>query len=53
MVWTAHDLRNPHLPDPGVQDPYLDVLAAEASAVVTLTLGAAEAVEARVGRHAR
>lgn len=53
VVWTAHDLRNPHLQVPGAEMAYLQVLADRADEVVTLTPGAAEEVLDRFGRHAR
>lgn len=53
VVWTAHDLRNPHLRAPGAEVAHLQVLADHADAVVTLTPGAADEVLDRFGRHAR
>lgn len=53
VVWTAHDLRNPHLRAPGAEEAHLQVLADRADAVVTLTPGAAEEVLDRFGRHPR
>ncbi|MBW3619131.1 MAG: hypothetical protein KY461_02710 [Actinobacteria bacterium] len=49
VVWTAHDLRNPHVPDASSDDPYLRALAATASQVLTLTPGAAAEVTGRFG----
>lgn len=49
IVWTAHDLRNPHVPDASSDDPYLGALARAASQVVTLTPGAAAEVTDRFG----
>ncbi len=53
VVWTAHDLRNPHLSVPGAEEAYLQVLANRADAVLTLTAGAADEVRGRFGRHAQ
>lgn len=52
IVWTAHDLRNPHTSDVSHDAQYLDLLAKHADVVVTLTAGAAAAIEQRFGRHA-
>jgi beta-1,4-mannosyltransferase len=52
LVWTAHDLRNPHTAEAGRDDPYLEVLAARADAVLTLTPTAAAALRRRFGRDA-
>lgn len=52
IVWTAHDLRNPHTPAPDMDTPYLAALAASANHVVTLTPGAAREVATRFGRQA-
>jgi beta-1,4-mannosyltransferase len=52
IVWTAHDLRNPHTPDPEDDHAYLEVLAEHASAVLTLTATAAAQVHDRFGRQA-
>lgn len=52
LVFTVHDLENPHLPR---QDGYarlLDVLVPAADALVTLTPGAASEVHRRWGRQA-
>jgi len=52
LVFTVHDLENPHVPR---QDGYarlLDVLVPAADALVTLTPGAAEEVRRRWGRQA-
>lgn len=53
VVWTAHDLRNPHIVDRADDVGHLEALAAVADEVVTLTAGAAEEVAARFGRRAR
>lgn len=52
FVYTAHDLRNPHHPSSAAHDAQLDVLMSRADAVVTLTPGAARAIERRWGRDA-
>lgn len=49
VVWTAHDLRNPHVRRGGSDASYLGLLATEAAAVLTLTPGAAAEVTARFG----
>ncbi|MFB0833766.1 glycosyltransferase [Arthrobacter halodurans] len=49
LVYTAHDLRNPHHPDPGAHDAHLDILIPSADRVITLTHGAADAIRARWG----
>ena len=50
LVLTVHDLRNPHHPDAHLHDAQLGVLLECAAAVITLTPGAAETIEARWGR---
>jgi hypothetical protein len=52
LVYTVHDLRNPHHPDSGLHDEQLDVLVPAADALVTLTQSAARTVGRRWGRHA-
>lgn len=52
LVYTAHDLRNPHHLDRRDHDAQLQVLMGEADAVVTLTEGAAREIRARWGRDA-
>lgn len=51
LVYTVHDLRNPHQVDPSAHDAALDVLVPGADALVTLTRGAAAEVERRWGRR--
>lgn len=51
LVYTVHDLRNPHHPDPRAHDEHLNLLIPAASALITLTTGAADAVEHRWGRR--
>ncbi|CAN5439842.1 hypothetical protein BH10ACT10_BH10ACT10_20990 [soil metagenome] len=52
LVYTVHDLRNPHHPDRADHDAQLDVLVPAADALVTLTAGAAAEIEQRWGRRA-
>jgi glycosyltransferase involved in cell wall biosynthesis len=52
FVYTAHDLRNPHHPDSGEHDAQLEVIMAEADAIITLTRGAADEILSRWGRRA-
>lgn len=52
LVYTVHDLRNPHHRDPGAHDAQLGVLVTAADAVLTLTPGAAGEVARRWGRRA-
>jgi len=53
LVYTVHDLRNPHHPDPGVHEDQLDLLTSAAHTLITLTPGAAHAVQQRWGREAQ
>ncbi|KOS54810.1 hypothetical protein [Rhodococcus rhodochrous] len=50
LVYTVHDLRNPHHPTPGVHNKQLDVLIPAATELITLTEGAAGRIEALWGR---
>ncbi len=52
LVYTVHDLRNPHHGDSTAHDAQLDVLVPAADAVLTLTHGAAREVARRWGRTA-
>jgi glycosyltransferase involved in cell wall biosynthesis len=52
LVYTVHDLRNPHHTDRSLHDAQLDVLVPHADAVVTLTPGAADEIRRRWGRGA-
>jgi hypothetical protein len=52
LVYTVHDLRNPHHPEPEAHSELQDVLVAAAHTLVTLTPGAADAVRRRWGRTA-
>ncbi|MCF7549375.1 glycosyltransferase family 1 protein [Pseudonocardia sp. WMMC193] len=53
LVFTVHDLRNPHHVDTAAHDAALDVLVPAADALVTLTPGAAAEIARRWGRTAR
>jgi beta-1,4-mannosyltransferase len=53
VVWTAHDLRNPHTEAGDEDEVYLACLADQADAVTTLTPGAATEVARRFGREAQ
>ena len=52
LVFTVHDLRNPHHPDRTLHDQQLDVLVPAADALLTLTPGAAAEIDRRWGREA-
>ncbi|MFI6866578.1 glycosyltransferase family 1 protein [Nocardia sp. NPDC050406] len=52
LVYTVHDLRNPHQPDPTTHDRLLDTLIPAADALITLTPGAAETIARRWNRSA-
>jgi hypothetical protein len=52
LVYTVHDLRNPHHQTSTAHDAHLDVLVGSADALITLTPGAAEQIARRWGRHA-
>ncbi|MDM7989187.1 glycosyltransferase family 1 protein [Arthrobacter sp. zg-Y877] len=51
LVYTVHDLRNPHHLTPEAHDAQLDVLIPAADGLITLTPGAADAVSRRCGRR--
>ncbi|MDN5699289.1 MAG: glycosyltransferase [Kocuria sp.] len=51
LVYTVHDLRNPHQTDPSIQDAALDVLIPAADQLITLTRGAAEEIQRRWDRQ--
>ena len=51
LVYTAHDLRNPHHLDRRAHDAHLDVLIPAADEVITLTRGAAAEIARRWGRQ--
>ena len=52
LVFTVHDLRNPHHLDREAHDRHLDVLVPAADVLITLTQGAAAEIRARWGREA-
>lgn len=52
LIYTAHDLRNPHHEDRRLHDAQLDVLVPAATRVITLTPGAAAEIQRRWGREA-
>ncbi|MFJ4862351.1 MULTISPECIES: glycosyltransferase [unclassified Streptomyces] len=52
LVYTVHDLRNPHQPDPAAHDAALDVVIAAADHLITLTPGAARSIRSRWNRSA-
>lgn len=52
LVYTLHDLVNPHHRDEGEHRAQLDVLVPAADRLITLTPGAAEVIAARWGRSA-
>jgi hypothetical protein len=51
LVYTAHDLRNPHHLDRRAHDEHLDVLVPAADELITLTPGAAAEIIRRWGRR--
>lgn len=53
LVYTVHDLRNPHHLDSALHDAALDVLIPAADALITLTAGAAEEIARRWNREAQ
>jgi hypothetical protein len=53
LVYTIHDLRNPHHDKPQAHAQQQDVLVAAADELITLTPGAARAVRTRWGRRCR
>jgi len=52
LVYTVHDLRNPHHPEPEDHAGQQEVLVAAAVELITLTPGAAQAICRRWQRHA-
>ncbi len=52
LVYTLHDLRNPHHPDPGAHEEVLDILVPAADELITPTHGAADAISRRWNRAA-
>jgi hypothetical protein len=53
LVYTVHDLRNPHHPEPDAHAEQQDVLLAAGHTVITLTPGAARAINQRWNRSAQ
>jgi hypothetical protein len=53
LVYTVHDLRNPHHPDRTAHDAHLDVLVPAADHLITVTPGAAAVIAQRWGRTAQ
>jgi hypothetical protein len=53
LVYTAHDLRNPHHQNRRAHDEHLDVLIPAAHEVITLTPGAADEISRRWHREPR
>jgi hypothetical protein len=52
LIYTVHDLRNPHHPERAAHDEQQDVLVSAAHTLVTLTPGAAREISRRWGRDA-
>lgn len=52
LVYTAHDLRNPHHGDPAAHMEQQNILMEAAAAVITLTPGAADTIAEHWGRRA-
>ncbi|MET7756101.1 glycosyltransferase family 1 protein [Streptomyces sp. NPDC005389] len=52
LVYTVHDLRNPHQPDPAAHEAALDVVIPAADRLITLTPGAARSIRSRWNRTA-
>jgi len=50
LLYTMHDLRNPHHPDPYAHSAQQDILVAAADDLITLTPGAAQEIRSRWGR---
>lgn len=53
LVYTVHDLRNPHHDEPRAHAEQQDVLVMAADELITLTPGAAQAIWSRWGRRPR
>ncbi|MCV7162998.1 glycosyltransferase [Mycobacterium stomatepiae] len=53
LVYTVHDLRNPHHPESQAHAEQQDVLVGAASELITLTPGAAQTIWERWGRRCR
>jgi hypothetical protein len=52
LIYTVHDLRNPHHPEPHAHEAHLDVLIRAADKLLTLTPGASRAISAQWSRGA-
>ncbi|OZF06280.1 glycosyltransferase [Rhodococcoides fascians] len=52
LVYTVHDLHNPHFVDNSLHEAHLDMLIEAAAEVITLTPGAAREIESRWERRA-
>ncbi|MFI1453845.1 glycosyltransferase family protein [Streptomyces roseus] len=52
LVYTVHDLRNPHQPDPAAHAAALDIVVPAADQLITLTPGAAQSIRSRWNRTA-
>ena len=52
LIYTVHDLRNPHHEQPDAHDAHLDILIERADELITLTPGAARTIRNRWGRQA-
>lgn len=52
LVYTVHDLRNPHQPDSAAHRALLDLLVPAADTLITLTPGARDEIQQRWGREA-
>ncbi|UPG67812.1 glycosyltransferase [Gordonia hongkongensis] len=52
LVYTLHDLRNPHHPEPGRHEEVLDILVPAADEVITLTPGVSREIARRWQRKA-
>lgn len=52
LIYTVHDLRNPHHPEPDAHDEVLDVLVPAADELITLTPRASAAISRRWNRDA-
>lgn len=52
LIYTVHDLRNPHQADPATHDAALDVIVPAADRLITLTPGAAQSIRSRWNRTA-
>ena len=50
LLYTMHDLRNPHHPDPAAHSALQDILVEAADELITLTTGAAQLIQQRWAR---